>query len=337
MILKKRPLVELPATFVPSSGELRYVAGSPAPSWTSLASELGLKDVWKDLIEFNFPNVAHEQSLDDKCRAVNWLLETRVGCSQSKDGKNYSFEGASPGFIYVPKKAVPPKPKGPPKPPKGGPKPPPFDYSPILRYLPPDALAAKQLAPATIVPFPLPSEDYVRRRLAAAVRVARYAQLGLAMLAAKDNREELWNGTPDAWGLGAWWFGEYSERKFEKVLSTFTEIQWYLADERLKVVGKSGKSGYASALPGIRKITLGAMWVSPPFKDPMEDEAERVQTFVHEAAHIAGRVFAGEGKHYGRDAAHGLADDGMKATRSADNFGYYAIDFALGRHYPKAQ
>jgi hypothetical protein len=335
MILKKKPLVELSKTFVPLNGELHYVAGSPAPSWTSLASELGLKDVWKDLIEFNFPNVAHEKSHDDKCRAVNWLLETRVGCKKSNDGKNYSFEGASPGFIYVPKSALPPKPK-PPKPSKKDPKPPPFDYSPILRYLPPDPLAAKQLAPASIDPFPHRSEDYIRRRLAAAVRVARYAHMGLATMAAKSSREELWNGTPDEWGLGAWWFGAYSERKFEKVLSTFSEIQWILADARLNVIGKSGKSGYGSALPGIRKITIGALWVSPHYTDPMEDEAERVQTFVHEAAHIAGRVFAGEGNHYGREDAHDLTlDDSMKATRSADNYGYYAIDFALGRHYPK--
>lgn len=333
MILTKKPDVELSNAFVPPNGEKRYVASSPLQSWNSIASELSLPDVWKDLIEFNFPNVAHEKSFDDKCRAVNWLLEKRVGCTHSNDGKNYSFAGANPGFIYVPKKALPPK--GPPKPPKGGPKPKPSNYSGIMKYLLSDPLAAKQLAPADIVPFPHRSEEYIRERLAAAVRIARNTHSALATMTGKTNREDLWNGTPDEWGLGMWWFGEYTDRKFEKVISTFSDIQWILATERLKVIGKSGKSGYGNALPAIRKITIGTDWVSPPFTDLMEDEAERIQTFIHEAAHIAGRVIADEGQHYGRGPAHDLIHEGMKATRSADNYGYYAIDFALGRTYPK--
>src|SRR5262245_29159463 len=292
-------------------------------SWTSIAGELGLNAVWKELIEFNFPNVAHEKSHDDKCRAVNWLLETRVGCTKSNDGKNYSFEEASPGFIYVLRK----------HPSRGsGTNPPSSDYSLLLQFLLPDGKSAKQLAPARIAPFPNVPVDYIRQRLAAAVRVARYTHLGLVTLAAKGDKMELWND-----GLGAWWFGEYSDRKFEKVLATFNEIQWYLTDRRLDVIGKSGKKGYASALPGIRRITLGALWVSPPFKDPFDDEAERVQTFVHEAAHIAGRVSASERNHYGRKATHDLADASMRATRSADNYGYYAIDFTMGRNEPKLE
>lgn len=334
MILKKKPLKELADPYVPANGERKYVAGSaPAMSWNSVASELGLVDVWKDLIEFNFPNVAYEKSHDDKCQAVNWLLETRVGCTKSNDGKNYSFEGAKPGYIYVPKKTAPPKP-GPRKP---GKKPPPADYSLLSQFLHTDSESARRLAPARIVPFPNVPEDFIRQRLAAAVRVARYTHLGLVTLAAKSNKVELWNGGSDEWGLGAWWFGEYSDRKFDKVLSTFNEIQWYLTDERLDVIGKSGKSGYGSALPGIRRITLGDLWKSPEFKVPALDDAERVQTFIHEAAHIAGRVFAGEGNHYGREDAQKLADAGMRATRSADNYGYYAIDFALAQRYPKPQ
>jgi hypothetical protein len=58
-------------------------------------------------------------------------------------------------------------------------------------------------------------------------------------------------------------------------------------------------------------------------------DAERVQTFVHEAAHISGRICAFEGRRYGPDAAHRLADSSMKATRNADNYGYYAINVAL--------
>src|SRR5262245_51938357 len=324
MVLKKQPLIELSESYVPANGIPKYVgSSSPAWSWTSVASQLGLKDVWKDLIEFNFPNVAHEKSFDDKCRAVNWLLETRVGCIKSNDGKNYSFEGANPGLIYVPNSAPPPKPK---------PKPAKPDYSLLLEFLHTDPNSAKQLAPAKIDPFPHRTEEYIRQRLAAAVRVARYTHLGLVTLAAKGDKVQRWND-----GLGAGWFGEYSDQKFEKVLATFNEIQWYLTDRRLDVIGKSGKKGYASALPGIRRITLGALWVSPPFKDPFDDEAERVQTFVHEAAHIAGRVSASERNHYGRKATHDLADASMRATRSADNYGYYAIDFTMGRNEPKLE
>ena len=328
MILKKKPVRDLSEPFVPANGVLKYVAGtSPAFSWASIASELGLSDVWKDLIEFNFPNVAYEKSHDDKCRAVNWLLETRVGCTKSKDGKNYSFEGANPGYIYVPSKPSP-KPK---------PKRPASDYSLLSQFLLTDSKAAKQLTPAKIVPFPSLTEDYVRQRLAAAFRVARYTHLGLLTLAAKSDKAELWNGGFDTWGLGAWWFGEYSDRKFEKVLATFNEIEWYLADARLDVICKPNMPKFGSALPGIRRIRLGSDWVTPDFGNLGKDDAERVQTFVHEAAHIAGRVSTDESKHYGRTAAHGLTDAGMRATRSADNYGYYAIDFALRRRIKREQ
>src|SRR5262245_55710625 len=215
VVLKKKPLYELAEAYVPANGVRKYVgSSSPALSWTSIASEMGLKDVWKDLIEFNFPNVSHEKSHDDKCRAVNWLLETRVGCTRSNDGKNYSFEGASPGFIYVPGNGPSPG---------SDPKPPASDYSLLAQFLLTDTKSARQLAPATIVPFPDVPVDYIRQRLAAAVRVARFTHLGLVTLAAKSDKVDLWNT-----GLGAWWFGAYSDRKFEKVLSTFDEIQWYL-------------------------------------------------------------------------------------------------------------
>jgi hypothetical protein len=316
MVLKKKPLMELPNPYVPAGGVQMYVGGSsPRWSWTSVAEELGLGDVWKDLIEFNFPSVGHEKSFNDKCKAVNWYLQERVGCTRSTDGNNYSFEGASPGYIYVPAKRTVPKPR---------PKPPVPAYSMLARFLLTDAESAMRIAPARIDPFPHRSEQYIRQRLAAAVRVARFAHVGLAALAAKGNRETLWND-----GLPAWWFGTYSERKLSKVLSTFSDISQHLASHRLDVVCKSGKSSFGNALPAILKITLGALWVSPGLATSDEDEAERVQTFVHEGAHISGRVIADEHKHYGRTKAHALVDGGMMATRSADNYGYYAIDFAL--------
>lgn len=319
MVLKKAPLYELQNPYVPTDSERKYVgAASPPMSWTSVASELGLGDVWKDLIEFNFPNVAHEKSQDDKCRAVNWMLETRVGCTLSKDGKNYSFAGANPGYIYVPKKKT--SPTGP----KPKPKPPATDYSLLSLFLLTDSRSARLLAPARIETFPNVPEDYVRQRLAAAVRVSRFVYTGLQALAGKPNRADLWNS-----GLEMVWFGDYSEEKFAKVLATFGEISTFLASGELQVICKPRMSKFGKAWPGILKIKLGQDWIVPELENRAADDAERVQTFVHEAAHIAGRVSGSEFNHYGREDCLKLADASMKATRSADNFGYYAIDTAL--------
>ena len=104
----------------------------------------------------------------------------------------------------------------------------------------------------------------------------------------------------------------------------------HLTDTRFKVVGKIEKPWYASSSPGIRKLTLGWKWVYPKPDPPDNDDAVRVQTFVHEAAHISGRTNGlSEEKYYGRTSAHDLADSGMKVTRNADNYGFYAIDVAM--------
>jgi hypothetical protein len=103
MVMKKKPVRDLPKGYVPSGGVKFDVSGtSPRWNWQTVAEKHGLKDVWKDLIEFNFPTVAYERDFQDKCAAVNWLLEDRVGCTVSHDGKNYSFENARIGYIYVP-------------------------------------------------------------------------------------------------------------------------------------------------------------------------------------------------------------------------------------------
>lgn len=89
------------------------------------------------------------------------------------------------------------------------------------------------------------------------------------------------------------------------------------------------ETGYARALPSIRRIHLGMAWITPGPLTLGGPDPERVQTFVHEAAHIAGRFSSDEGDHYGPDSAKGLADETMRATRNADNYGYYAIHVAL--------
>lgn len=66
--------------------------------WWSLAKQYGRKDAW-DIIFFNFKT--------DVAAEVNWYLRENVGCTYSKDGKNYSFgrkqlDGRKL-FIYIPK------------------------------------------------------------------------------------------------------------------------------------------------------------------------------------------------------------------------------------------
>ncbi len=225
-----------------------------------------------------------------------------------------------PGHVTTPK----PKPK--PKTPGMG------NASMFDLFLATDEASAKMIAPASIIPFPKgvhgrsQTDPYIRQRLAAAVRAARFVELRLSALSAKSDVNLLWNSSGQ---LEKKWFGDYSEAKFRKVLSTFSEIVRRLQDPRLKVVSDAKKSGYASALPGIRKIELGMLWVTPVPPILGGSDHERVQTFVHEAAHMAGRFSVSESTHYGPDAAQTLADAGMRATRNADNYGYYAIDAAM--------
>lgn len=104
MVIKKKPARDLPAGYVPPNSDPFTVSGSsPKWNWASVAAHHKLPDVWADLILFNFPTVAYETSFNNKCAAVNWLLEERVGCVNSTDGVNYSFEGATKGVIHVPK------------------------------------------------------------------------------------------------------------------------------------------------------------------------------------------------------------------------------------------
>jgi hypothetical protein len=105
MVVKKKPYYELPAGYVPPNSAPFIVSGSsPKWNWASVAAHHKLPDVWKDLIEFNFPTVAFEPTFQDKCAAVNWYLGERLKCvNTTLDGKNDRFEGAANGTIYIPK------------------------------------------------------------------------------------------------------------------------------------------------------------------------------------------------------------------------------------------
>ena len=96
-MLEERPAGAV--TFPPTGGD-RYRVRTD-DTWDSIAAANGLT-TW-GLIEFNFPVVRDEPSLQRKCRLVNWLLHRYVGCTQSSDGMNYRFDARdNPGVIYIP-------------------------------------------------------------------------------------------------------------------------------------------------------------------------------------------------------------------------------------------
>ena len=88
-------------TFPPSASiPYRVKTGD---SWDSVAQAHKLT-AWQ-LIEFNFPVIKNTANFQLKCREVNWLLRTHVGCTKSSDGKNYRFDATyNPGRVYLPTK-----------------------------------------------------------------------------------------------------------------------------------------------------------------------------------------------------------------------------------------
>lgn len=184
---------------------------------------------------------------------------------------------------------------------------------------------AVSIAPAKIIPCPGTPAPKVRELLAQALNAARGVQSRFVRFqnqATDANRAYLWNGGPEYV-----WFADCNKGKYNSLKQVFDRIPEILSSSRLDVICDDKDRGYASALPGIWKIHLGIQWV----KDT--DRVERIQTFVHEAAHIAGRSVAREKPWYGETAAKTLAHKHRPfrprmALRSADNIGYYAVDLA---------
>ncbi|HJQ57273.1 MAG TPA: M35 family metallo-endopeptidase [Vineibacter sp.] len=181
---------------------------------------------------------------------------------------------------------------------------------------------AARLAPATIISGwdDCPGER-IRTYLAAAVRLSQMVNRRLDRLQAVTNKSAAWNAAGSPEDL---WFGDYSDAKLNKVRRTFQGITRHLSSTRLEVTTRGWKTYYGMAIPLIEKIALGRAWHYPGLGP--DDDAERVQTFVHEASHICGRFSAAEAKAYGRGAAQALTRWRMRATRNADNYGYYALD-----------
>ena len=185
---------------------------------------------------------------------------------------------------------------------------------------------ATSIAPAKIIPCPGAPAPVVRELLAQALNAARGVTSRFVRFQARAtdaDRASLWNVGPEYV-----WFGDYDGRKYSSLNRVFLGIVEILSSSRLDVICDADDKGYARALPGIWKIHLGTDWI----KDT--DREERIQTFVHEAAHIAGRSVAREAPWYGKPDAITKAHirrplRPRMALRSADNIGYYALDLAV--------
>jgi hypothetical protein len=185
---------------------------------------------------------------------------------------------------------------------------------------------AASITPAKIVTCPGTTDEEVREMLAQGLNAALGAQSRLLRFdGAPDEvaRAAFWNNGPEFH-----WFAGYDRKKLSSLQQVFVRIPDILSSDRLDIIctDKAG-SGYAWALPGIWKIHLGVEWVTDT------DREDRIQTFVHEAAHIAGRSVAKEKPWYGKTDAHTEAHKHRPARprmamRSADNIGFYATDLA---------
>jgi Lysine-specific metallo-endopeptidase len=116
------------------------------------------------------------------------------------------------------------------------------------------------------------------------------------------------------------WFGPYTSDNFAKVYRNFQKISEVLNSKRFKIVCKPRGKDYAHTVPMVHTIWLEWEWLKHG------PHTERVQTIIHEAAHIALVVNLGEKKKSWPACAKKLAQQNcFKALRNADNYGYYAL------------
>lgn len=270
-----------------------------------------------DIIFANFQTTVPEE--------VNWYLHHYVNCdTTTPDRYNWRFSNTArngpssrAGIIYIPPKTYV------------------FDDDVIvvptrsIQFL--SCWAQSQIAPEKQIPATISSDwqDFpsplIRVYAATGLCVASHTTHHLTSLLAPPNRETRWNH-PDS--PESRWFGEFSAYKANKVHSTFLSIVGILSRRRLRIDGDDALKSYGRALPGIYKITLGEAWRTPSASNGMTSDHERVQTFIHEAAHIAGRVSSAESNNYGPLDSRLLTLWRMRATRNADSYGYYALEVA---------
>jgi hypothetical protein len=306
---EREPLKRVAIDFRPASSVEHVV--SDGDNWGTLQDRYGIPA--RTIIEANFKTIVPEE--------VNWYLHHYVNCdTTTPDRYNWRFSstarnGPSPraGIIYIPPKVivfdddiivVPPRP---------------IQFTLCLEGA---RIAPEEKIPATVSSvwpeFPSP---LIRTYAAAGLCVAFHAGQRLTRVLGTSNPEAAWNA-----GLEHDWFGDYSRYKARKVHGTFLDIVRILSRRRLRIEADNDLSSYGSALPGIYRIRIGLDWRAAAPSDGLLPDHERVQTMVHEAAHIAGRFSGDEGDFYGPKASRKLAKFRMRATRHADTYGYYSLE-----------
>jgi Lysine-specific metallo-endopeptidase len=125
---------------------------------------------------------------------------------------------------------------------------------------------------------------------------------------------------------GAWqdleetWFGQYDERRFRTVREGMLKIGIRLKDPRLKINCSRAFRGLLGGALAPRTILLYAGW-----RDLRSGDIDKVETIIHEAAHLTGvgRIIERAGYYQAQDRAKTHPD---RAVRRADNYGYYAME-----------
>jgi len=158
----------------------------------------------------------------------------------------------------------------------------------------------------------------VRTTLHVAATYASLASQRLNQLSSlpEDAGKNQWNSGPEKI-----WFGTYRKNRLINLRNRMWKIVQTLKDPLLVISCDWSKPLFGQASPGIPDITLGREW-----RDAPRSDIDKVQTIIHEAAHIRGAVLGGElRRKYGiKDAIDRAKDYPGTAIRTAENIGYYA-------------
>jgi hypothetical protein len=133
----------------------------------------------------------------------------------------------------------------------------------------------------------------------------------------ENQKGKTWNNGPEKT-----WFGQYRKNRLINIRNRMRKIVKTLQSPMLVIQCNWKKETYGKAFPGNPTITLGSYW-----KDSPGSHVNKVQTLIHEAAHIRSAILGGEPikKFYGIKAAIKRAKKHPSfAIRTAENIGYYA-------------
>jgi hypothetical protein len=172
------------------------------------------------------------------------------------------------------------------------------------------------------------------------VAQARVRLRDLAAISDEAVRGDKWNK-----GDEGVWFGGYKRANFTKIQRNFDRIWEVLTNPKLEIRcversscnwkqnccnncedSKSKECLWGSARLNSFRAKRITIFLNDIWFHCHDEPYERVQTLIHEAAHISGVSNIREGKKYGAACAKKLAQRNcFQAAKNADNYGYYAM------------